>query len=152
VKRLITKNHRGIALIVALGSMILILIVAAISMYVITRGLAIASGQRTYQSAFEACEGGIELGLAEVNRAFLARTDPDTANLNIHKFKVRVLPDPLFSMHAEGSVLKFSRGYYGVGYGMSKGGTNFYYRILAESEGAGGERVTLEVQQKKRIM
>lgn len=145
-------NNKGIALLVALGSMVFILIIAAISMYIITRGLNIASGQRTYQSAFEACEGGIELGLAEVNRAFLARTDPDTSTLNIHKFKVRVVPEPLFSMNAEGSVLKFSRGYFGVGYGMSKGGINFYYRILAESEGAGGERVTLEVQQKKRIM
>ncbi len=149
----ITKlENKGIALLVALGSMVFILIIAAISMYVITRGLNVARGQRAYQSAFEACEGGIELGLAEVDKSFLARTDPDTSTLNIHKFKVRVVPEPLFSMTAEGSVLCFSRGYFGVGYGMSQGGTNFYYRILAESEGAGGERVILEVQQKKRIM
>ncbi len=147
-----TNNQKGIALLVALGSMVLILIITSIALYVVTRGLTIAGGQKRYQSAFEACEGGIELGLAEVNRAFLAGVDPDVGSMNIGKFTVRVIPEPLFATVAEGSVLKFSRGYFGIGHGMSRGGVNFYYRILAESEGTGGERVTIEVQQKKRIM
>ena len=150
-KMLFQKNQKGIALLVALGAMVLILIVTSVAMYVVTRGLNLSGGQKRYQSAFEACEGGIELGLAEVDRAFLASVDPDTSLVNIGKFTVHVIPDPLFATAAEGSVLKFSRGVFGVGHGMSRGGVNFYYRILAESKGAGGERVTIEVEQKKRI-
>jgi Tfp pilus assembly protein PilX len=52
------SNHKGIALLVALGSMVLILIVTTIALYVVTRGLRVAGGQKRYQSAFEASEGG----------------------------------------------------------------------------------------------
>ncbi len=150
--RLTPSDRKGIALLVALGAMVLILIITTVAMYVVTRGLTISRGQKAYQSAFEACEGGLELGLAEVDRAFLAGVEPDTNAMAIGRFKVRVLPEPLFASAADGAVLKFSRGYFGIGHGMSRGGVNFYYRILSESEGTGGERVVIEVQQKKRIM
>ena len=146
------KSSKGIALLIALGTMILIFTIAALSIYLITRGLKVASGQQRYQSAFEACEGGIELGLAEVNRAFLAGVAPDTTNIKIGKYTVRVIPDPLYATHKDGSVIKFGRGYFGIGYGQSKGGANFYYRILAQSLGTGGERVTIELLQEKTIM
>jgi len=145
------KNQRGIALLVVLGAMVLILIITSVAIYVVTRGLNVSGGQKRYQSAFEACEGGIELGLAEVNRAFIASVDPHTSIVNIGKYTVHVIPEPLFATAAEGSVLKFSRGPFGVGHGMSRGGVNYYYRILAESRGTGGERVAIELQQKKRI-
>lgn len=146
------SSKKGIALLIALGTMILIFTIAALSIYLITKGLNVAGGQQRYQSAFEACEGGIELGLAEVNRAFLAGVVPDTSNIKIGKYTVRVIPDPLYATHKDGSVIKFGRGYFGIGYGQSKGGANFYYRILAQSVGTGGEKVTIELLQEKTIM
>jgi Tfp pilus assembly protein PilX len=151
-KYFLSASNRGVALIIALGTMIVILIAGSLVIYLVTRGLNVASGQKRYQSAFEACEGGIELGLAEVNESFIAGVDPDSSTSKIGKFTVKVLPEALFAMTAEGSVIKFGRGYFGVGYGMSKGGVNFYYRILARSVGTGGEGVSIELLQKKRIM
>jgi hypothetical protein len=148
----ITGNDRGIALLVALGTMIIILIVGSLAMYLVNRGLTISSGQSRYQTAFEACEGGVELGLSEVDRAFIAGTVPDTGNYVIGRQHVRVVPEELYALIAEGSVIKFSRGYFGVGYGMAKGGVQIYYRVFAQAMGTGGETVKLEVVQRKRIM
>jgi hypothetical protein len=147
-----TGNSRGIALLVALGTMIIILIVGSLAIYLVNRGLTVSSGQQRYQTAFEACEGGVELGLSEVDRAFLAGTAPDTGYYNIGRQRVRVVPEELYALIAEGSVIKFSRGYFGIGYGMAKGGVQVYYRVFAQAVGSGGETVKLEVVQRKRIM
>lgn len=143
---------KGIALLVAIGTMILILIIASLGVYLVVKGLNITGGQQRYQSALEACEGGIELGLAEVNRAFIARDDPDADTVSVGKFTVYIFSDALFASTSAGSVIKFGRGYFGVGYGIQKGGINYYYRIRSQAVGGGGERVTIEVLQKKKLM
>jgi hypothetical protein len=147
-----TTAKKGIALLVAIGTMVVILIVATLGIYLITRGLNITSGQQRYQSALEACEGGVELGLAEVNRAFLNRDDPDTIDVDVGRYTVQVISDGLFATTSDGDVLKFGRGYFGIGYAMQKGGVNFYYRIRSQAVGGGGERITIELLQKKKLM
>ncbi len=144
-------GQRGIALLVAIGTMILIFIIAALGIYLITRGLKVASGQKRYQSAFEACEGGLEIGMAMVDSVFAVGGDSASYMGNIGNYVDTVVSNYLSASMVTGAALKFARGYFGVGQGMAKGGVNRYYRIVAKSIGHGGEAVILEVEQKKVI-
>jgi len=148
-----SKDKRGIALLIAIGTMILILIIASLGIYLVIRGLGITGGQKRYQSAFEACEGGLEIGLAKVDSAFSAGVAPTGYNGNIGHYTVTVVTQPLFAATISGAAIKFARGYFGVGQGISKGGVNLYYHILSQAIASGitGERVRLEVEQKKVI-
>ena len=144
---------RGIALLVAIGTLILILIIAALGIYLAVKGLGITGGQKRYQVAFEACEGGLEIGLAKVDSAFSAGVDPTDYDGTIGNYTVTVVTQPLFATIISGSAIKYARGYSGIGQGISKGGVNLHYHILSQaiSSGTTAERVRLEVEQKKVI-
>ena len=60
----ILKSSKGIALLVALGTMIVILIIGSLGVYIITRGLNVTSGQTRYETAYEAAVASLEIGLA----------------------------------------------------------------------------------------
>jgi hypothetical protein len=48
------NNHRsGIALLVAIGTMLIILIVASLAIYLVTRAISVTGGQKRYQTCFE---------------------------------------------------------------------------------------------------
>jgi hypothetical protein len=147
----IMHAERGIALLVALGAMIVILIVGSLAIYMITRGLQVAGGQKLYQSAFEACEGGLEIGIAKVDSAFAAGVPPTDDSLGIGVFKIKVHTDELFASTVAGAAIKFARGYYGAGQGIAQGGVNLYYLVRTQALGIGGERVTIEIEQKKTV-
>lgn len=148
---LFRHSQRGIALVIALGAMLMILIVGALSVYLISRGLSVARGQKQYQSAFEACEGGIEIGIGKVDSAFTNSVDPISDTLNVGHFSVRVITEPIMATTSAGSAIKFARGYFGVGQGISQGGVNLFYLVQAQSIGGGGEGVTIEIEQKKTL-
>lgn len=146
------SKSRGIALLVALGTMMVILIIGSLAIYLITRGLSIAKGQKQYQSAFEACEGGIEIGIATVDGQFTLNLDNPTGDtLQIGMFQVRVNTQPLFSTTVAGAAIKFARGYSGAGQGISHGGVNVYYLVRAQAIGSSGERIAIEIEQKKTV-
>jgi len=148
------SNRKGIALLVALGTMILIFIIAALGIYMVTRGLNVAGGQKRYQTAFEACEGGLEIGMLKVDSAFTAGVSPTNYNGNIGKYAITVASAPLFASTVSGAAIKFARGYFGVGQGIAKGGVNLYYHIESQAVASSvvtGENVTLEVEQKKVV-
>ena len=148
-----SRQHKGIALIVALGTMILIFIVAALAIYLITRGLNVAGGQKRYQSTFEASEGGLEIGLANVESAFSSGADPDSFVGRIGSYNVTVTAQPLFRSTVAGAAIKYSRGYFGAGQGIAKGGVNLYYHIRSQAValGVSAEEVILECEQKKVV-
>jgi hypothetical protein len=147
------SKNRGIALLVAMGTMILIFIVAALAIYLVTRGLNVAGGQKRYQSSFEACEGGLEIGMAKVDSAFSSGVDPSDFSGVVGNYQVSVVTEPLFAATVSGAAIKFARGYFGVGQGISQGGVSLYYHIQAAAQATGitQERVALEIEQKKVI-
>ena len=147
------SSHKGIALLIAMGTMILIFVIAALGIYIVTRGLNVSGGQQRYQSSFEACEGGLEIGMLKVDSAFTAGIDPSNYAGVIGKYNVTVNCQPLFAVMTSGAAVKFARGYFGVGQGISQGGVNLYYHIEANAlaRGVTGEQVTLEIEQKKVI-
>jgi hypothetical protein len=149
----LNSSKKGIALLIAMGTMILIFVIAALGIYIVTRGLNVSGGQQRYQSSFEACEGGLEIGMLKVDSAFAAGIDPSNYNGVIGKYNVTVDCQPLFAVMTSGAAVKFARGYFGVGQGISQGGVNLYYHIQANAvaRGVTGEQVTLEIEQKKVI-
>jgi hypothetical protein len=148
------NGHRpGIALLVALGTMIVILLVASLAIYLATRAMSVTSGQKRYQTCFEAAEGGLEIGMAKVDSAFTHQTDPTYFTGTVGRYNVTVAADPLFASTASGAAIKFARGYFGVGHGIAGGGVNLYYHVLSRAVAVGitGEQTTLELEQKKVV-
>jgi hypothetical protein len=148
------NNHRpGIALLVAIGTMLIILIVASLAIYLVTRAMNVTGGQKRYQTCFEAAEGGLDIGLSKVDSAFTHHTDPTGYAGVVGKYNVTVTAEPQFAATASGAAIKFARGYFGVGHGLAGGGVNLYYHVLSQAVALGttGERVILELQQKKVV-
>ncbi len=146
------KVQKGIALLVALGTMVVLLIVGALAIYLVTRALNVTSGQVRYQSAFEACEGGLEIGVLRAHTGFEQHTiDSLYQQKNIGNYRVHIYVQPLFAATEAGSVIKFARGYFGAGQGLAGGGASYYYKIVAASHGVSGDSVTTETEIKRVI-
>jgi hypothetical protein len=150
-KRSKLKDRPGIAMLIALGSMLVILIIGSLTIYFINKGINVAQSQKMYQSAFEACEGGIEIGIGKVDSAFSYGVPPTSDTLNVGTFEVQIITKKLFATTATGSAIKFARGYFGAGQGMSKGGVHLYYLVKANAIGGSGEQVVIEIEQKKSL-
>lgn len=146
------QKNKGIALLVALGTMILILIIGSLAVYLVIRALNVTSGQKRYQTAFEACEGGLELGVLNAHRNFESHNIQDTTMLQkIGSYRVHIYVRPLFAATEAGAVIKFARGYFGAGQGLATGGASYYYKIVAASCGTVGDSVTTETEIKRVI-
>ncbi|MGQ9464296.1 MAG: pilus assembly PilX N-terminal domain-containing protein [bacterium] len=146
------KKNSGIALLIALGTMIVLLIVGALAVYLVTRALNVTSGQIRYQSAFEACEGGLEIGVLNAHKGFEEHSiDSLHQQTNIGNYRVHIYVQPLFAATEAGSVIKFARGYFGAGQGLAGGGASYYYKIVSASHGISGDSVTTETEIKRVI-
>jgi len=145
------QAKRGIALLVALGTMIVILIIASLAIYLISSGLRVAGGQKRYQSAFEASEGGIEIGIGIVDNAYSDHVLPASDSLDVGRFEVKIYPQYLFTSFGIGASIIFAHGYYGAGTALAAGGANLHYLVRAQSIGKGGERVPIEIEYKKTV-
>ena len=67
------KSSKGIALLIALGTMIVILTIGSLSIYLITKGLKVTAGQTRYETAYESAVASLEIGKARAgyrNTAF----------------------------------------------------------------------------------
>lgn len=147
--------NRGIALLTALFSLVLILIVGSLSLFLVMRSMGVSTGQARYQSAFEATEGGVERGLAEVDEAFDAeRTDfvvgtySDALGPN-QVFAITTRPQLISTVTVTGGALDFARGYEGIGASIAKGGSMTCYIIPAEGTGPTSIKVDIDVSVKK---
>ncbi len=143
---------RGIALLTALFSLVLILIVGSLALFLVVRSMSVSTGQARYQSTFETTEGGIEIGMAQVDGAFdREETDFDlgviTQAVNVHSVKVN--PGLLSTVTVAGGALDFARGYDGVGASIAKGGSMTIYLIPSEGQGPTKIKVNLDVSVKK---
>jgi len=149
----LNKHRPGIALLVAIGAMLIILIVASLALYLVTRAINVTGGQKRYQTCFEAAEGGLEIGMAKVDSAFSKQTDPTGYTGVVGRYNVTVSAAPLFASTASGAAIKFARGYFGVGHGIAGGGVNLFYHVLSQATAVGitSERSILELEQKKVV-
>jgi hypothetical protein len=151
---LLSTPKRGIALLIALGAMIAILIIASLAIYLITRGLNVTAGQTRYETVYEAAVATIELGKA---RAKYLNTAMDisatTEVVQVGKYQSQLLVERTSSVAItlSGTALKFARAAAGPGSTPAYGSYRTYY-IRAHTAGLDGEQAMLEVLQRYTIL
>lgn len=152
-RKLAPRNSKGIALLIALGTMIVILIVGALSIYVITRGLNVTEGQIRYETAYNAAVASLEIGM---KRAELIAKNPgipdtcDVIQVGAYTCSLTVERTSAVAMVLSGTAMKFARAIAGPGSTPSTGSYRTYY-IMAKSVGKTNEQVMLEVLQRYTI-
>jgi hypothetical protein len=149
-----SKNRRGIALLIALGTMIVILIVGSLAVYLITRGLNVTAGQTRYETAYEAAVASLEIGKARaayLNSELVIPDTTDVFQVGNYTTDLYVARAAVTAITAGGIAMKFARALAGPGSTAATGSYRTYY-IRAKSMGVAGEQVTLEMLQRYSIL
>lgn len=145
------KNQKGIALLVALGTMVVVLILGSLVIYLVVRGLNVTSGQAKYETVYEAAVAGLELGKAKAEslNTFLDAPPKDSCEVKIGNHNVIVTAErtSATAITMSGTAIKFARAIAGPGATPASGSYRTYY-VTATAIGRGGERVGLEIIQR----
>lgn len=148
------KANKGIAMLVALGTMIVILISGSLGIYIITRGLKVTAGQTRYETAYEAGVASLEIGLARAIYLNQNLQVPDTSEvIQVGKYEcaLHIERTSAVAITLSGTAMKFARAIAGPGSTPSTGSYRTYY-ISARAKGDAGEQVMLEVLQRYTIL
>ena len=145
--KFMTTSDKGIALLVAMGTMIVVLIVGSLVIYLIVRGLNVTSGQARYETVYEAAVAALEIGKAEaqnLNFNFEAPAYIDTIPVGSYLAGIEAsrAGDRVITM--SGSAIKFARAIAGPGSTPASGGYRTYY-VSAAVTGRGGEKAGVEI-------
>jgi Tfp pilus assembly protein PilX len=147
------KAKKGIALLIALGTMIVILTIGSLSIYLITKGLKVTAGQTRYETAYESAVASLEIGKARANFLNQNFSLSDTSEvIQVGKYTVNLDVERTSSGAAyvpSGMAQKFGRAIAGPGSSAgAAGGSYRTYYVKVKSVGRAGEQVTLEVLQR----
>jgi hypothetical protein len=141
-------NQSGIALLVAIGAMIVILIVGSLALYIVVRGMNVTRGQTRYETTYEAAIAALEIGKAKAEslNTFLSapRIMIDTVDVGGYKAITVAERTSAQAITMSGSAIKFARAISGPGATPASGSYRTYY-VSATVLGRGGERVGVEI-------
>ncbi len=151
LKSKMPKTEKGIALLVALGTMIVVLVLGSLVIYLVVRGLNVTSGQLRYETVYEAAVAGLELSKAKAESVniYLDAPPRDSSMINFGQYDVIVTAERTSAtvITMSGTAIKFARAIAGPGATPASGSYRTYY-ITATAMGRGGERVGLEALQR----
>lgn len=148
------RDRKGIALLIAIGTMIVILIIASVGIYLITRGLNITGGQTRYETAYEAAVASLEIGKEDarfLNVTLDSTQINRTINVGQYTSQIHVERTSNVAITMSGTAMKFARAISGPGQTPATGSYRTYY-IRIQSQGNAGEQVMLEVLQRYTIL
>ena len=141
------KNRKGIALIVALGTMILILIIGSLVLFLILRGMNVTQGQSRYETTYEAATAALEVGKAMAESLNVNIAAPpymtDTVQLGPYNAIVSAERTSSAVITMSGTAIKFARAIAGPGSTPASGSYRTYY-VTATAIARSGEKVGLE--------
>jgi len=141
------KNKKGIALLVALGTMIIILIVGSLVLYLIIRGMNVTRGQTSYETTYEAAVAALEVSKSMAAELNVNLEGPpsatDTVTLGPYRAIVSAERTGARVITMSGSAIKFARAIAGPGSTPASGSFRTYY-ITAVATARSGEQVGLE--------
>ncbi|MCX7994888.1 MAG: hypothetical protein N3A65_03825 [candidate division WOR-3 bacterium] len=139
---------KGIALLVALATMIVVLIAGSLVIYLVTRGLNVTSGQARYETVYEAAVAGLEIGKAKAEslNTYLDAPPRDSSVIRIGPYNVVITAERTASavITMSGTAIKFARAIAGPGATPASGSYRTYY-VTATAIARSGERVGLEI-------
>jgi hypothetical protein len=151
---MINKQERGIALLVALGTMIVVLIVGSLALYVVVRGMNVTRGQTRYETTYEAAIAALEISKAKAEslNTFLSAPSPMVDTVRIGGYDAITIAERTTAqvITMSGTAIKFARAIAGPGATPASGSYRTYY-ISATIIGRGGERVGVEALQRYTV-
>jgi Tfp pilus assembly protein PilX len=150
------KNRKGIALLVALGTLIVIFIIGALGIYLVTRGLTVTGGQTRAENTLEACEAILEIGKShaqKMNRDLTVGpiTDQEINLISNYLCSLTVARVTDKAVTPPGEAQKFARAYRGIGASLGAAvGIRTYklYHIYANAIGRNGEKTAIDIVQR----
>ncbi len=149
--RMVQKHNSGIALLVALGTMIVVLIVGSLALYVVVRGMSVTRGQVRYETTYEAAVAALEISKAKAESLNIFLDAPprivDTVRIGGYRASITAERTSAQVITMSGTAIKFARAMVGPGATPASGSYRTYYisaTILART----GERVGLEAVQR----
>ena len=143
---------RGIAMITVMLFLVFMMVIAALVIRAVVKGIQVSGSSRRYLSTFEAAESGIEWGMVEIERATESGTTyNDSTDISLGGKNVGVTISALFTSPVSGANIAFGGGYEGIGGGSAKGGTAQMYNVTADASGSAGEKVGVEVAYRKIV-
>lgn len=147
----IERHERGIALLVALGTMIVVLIVGSLALYIVVRGMSVTRGQVRYETTYEAAIAALEIAKAKAESLNTYLDAPpymsDTVRIGGYRAAVTAERTSAQVITMSGTAIKFARAMSGPGTTPASGSYRTYY-ISATILGRGGERVGVEAVQR----
>jgi hypothetical protein len=149
-----SKGHRGVALLIALGTTLVILIIGSLTIYLITRGLGVTAGQTRYETAYEASVASLEIGKLRaiyLNQNLDAPDTTDIIQVGDYTTEVHTERCASVAVTSGGVAIKFARALAGPGSTVATGSYRTYY-IRAKSVGPAGEQVTFEMVERITIL
>ena len=144
-------QKRGIALLVALGTMIVVLIVGSLALYIVVRGMNVTRGQTRYETTYEAAVAALEIGKAKAEslNTFLSAPPLMIDTVQIGGYDAEVIAERTSAqvITMSGTAIKFARAIAGPGSTPASGSYRTYY-VNATILSRGGERVGVEILQR----
>lgn len=118
----------GFALMMVVGAVILFIVLAATTAFMVSRLQKMSAGQARYSTATDAADGGIELGVLEItNAADDGRQPLPTQNVNIGRYTTLIDISPQGTCAMPSGSLEMASAYEGIGTGAgSRGVANFF--------------------------
>ncbi|MGD9378992.1 MAG: hypothetical protein PVI51_00330 [candidate division WOR-3 bacterium] len=145
------RQQSGIALLVAIGTMIVVLIVGSLALYIVVRGMNVTSGQMRYETTYEAAVAALEISKAKAEslNTFLSAPPSMTDTINVGGYDAITVAERTSAqvITMSGTAIKFARAISGPGATPASGSYRTYY-ISATILGRGGERVGVEALQR----
>ena len=150
-KTIIHQQERGIALLVAIGTMIVVLIVGSLALYIVVRGMNVTRGQTSYETTYEAAIAALEISKAKAEslNTFLSAPPRMTDTIRIGGYDAITVAERTSAqvITLSGTAIKFARAIAGPGSTPASGSYRTYY-VSATILGRSGERVGVEALQR----
>ena len=148
INQKLNQNESGIALLVAIGAMIVVLIVGSLALYVIVRGMNVTRGQARYETTYEAAIAALEIGKAKAEslNTYLSAPPLMVDTIRIGGYDAITVAERTSArvITMSGSAIKFARAIAGPGATPASGSYRTYY-VSATILGRSGERVGVEI-------
>ena len=148
-----TERQKGFALMMVLGAVVLLMVLAVTTAYMVGRLQKMSAGQSRYTAAVDAADAGIDMGILEIGNASDEGRAPDsTQNLTIGHYNTNITIRRLATVPLPSGSLEMCSAYEGIGTGAGSRGVAATYLINATAVGvAGTEQGRLQSLRRKLV-
>lgn len=123
-------DQGGFALMMVVGAVILFVVLAASTAFMVSKLGKMSSGQARYSSATDAADAGIELAVLEINNAVNdGRAPIQDQNVNIGRYTTHINITPQGTCALPSGSLEMASAYEGIGTGAGSRGVASFYLV-----------------------